>query len=362
MATISHLAFYMVLLFGMYALAFQFSNFRPSKGLEYLLNALFISALAITAYSMWLGPGADLARYYIMLDDMRVMTLPEALIYGHYKNTIIANVFMWSISQTGNNQLLPFLSTLIITGNIFYLISLEQNRTQMSHATKLNYLVLLFAVVTLATITTCVRHAWMMSVFAIAAYRDLVLHKRNFVTILLYAAAPCIHTSGLMLILVRLYSLLKGKWKLIIIFWIFLIPYLQQFVGLDNIFGEASKKLFAYQQYGTEGLDIRWRLARMGFLCIMTFICYRMRKTTNNRLYHNFYASLLLFTWGSISVAQVMYRLTDCAAFMSLPLLNDFVQTQAKQEIFIIKAWLTFICLGLFAYHGVFLKTSINFI
>lgn len=362
MATLSHFCFYLVVLFAGYALLFQFSNIRLSKGLEKLLNVGFIGALVVLAYGLWFGPGADLSRYYMILEDLRPLKLNDALVYGYYKTTVITNVWMWLIAKTGNKQLLPCLTTLLIMGNLFYLISLEQKRVWTSHATKLHYLIILFAVVTLASITTCIRHAWMMSVFAIAVYRDLILGKRDPLTFLLYAATCLIHSSGIMLILVRLVSLLKGNMKFLIVFWLLLAPYLQRFIELENVLGTAASKFFVYHDMYMQGLDWRWQLARLGFVFVISAITYSLRRTTRNKEYYNFYVSLLFFTWGAVFIPHIFYRLADTLAFVSLPILNDFYKNTSKQNMLIVKMLLTFICLCLFAYHGVFLKTYMSFI
>ena len=362
MSILSHFCFYLVVLFGCYAMLFQFSRIRFGRYLQWLVNGLFIAAVVIMAYGLWFGNGADLSRYYMMLDDLRPLRLHEAFMYGYYKTTILANIWMWLIAQTGNKQLLPCLTTLFIMCNLFYLISLEQKRVWTPHATKLHYLIILFAVVTLAGITTGIRHAWMMSVFAIAVYRDLILHKKGILTFLLYGSTCFLHSSGIMLILIRLFSLMKGKMKCLIVFWIILAPYLQQFIDMENVLGTAASKFFVYQDMYMKGLDIRWQLARLGFVVAITGITYMLRRTTTNKGYYNFYVSLLLFTWGSVTIPHLFLRLTDVLAFVSLPIINDFYKTTSKQNAFMVKVILTLICLCLFAYHGVFLRTYMSFI
>ena len=220
----------------------------------------------------------------------------------------------------------------------------------------------MFAVVTLAAITTGIRHSWMMSVFAIAVYRDLILQKKGILTFLLYGSTCFLHSSGIVLILVRLFSLMKGKMKWLIVFWIILAPYFQRFIDMENVLGTAASKFFVYQGIYMKGLDIRWQLARLGFVMAITGITYMLRRKTTNKGYYNFYVSLLLFTWGSITIPHLFFRLTDVVAFVSLPILNDFYTTTSKQNAFIVKVILTLICLCLFAYHGVFLRTYMSFI
>ena len=112
MATLSHLCFYAVVFFCCYAMLFQFLRIRFSRYLQWLVNGLFIVSVVVMAYGLWFGNGADLARYYMMLEDLYSQNLHETLMYGYYKTTILANVWMWLIAQTGNKQLLPCLTTL----------------------------------------------------------------------------------------------------------------------------------------------------------------------------------------------------------------------------------------------------------
>ena len=362
MTTISQLSFFVLVALGAFALFFQFVKGRFPKHLAIVLDLLFILALCLMSYRVWPGLGSDLERYFQIMDMTRGTSFREVLLYGHYRTTVITNIFMWFISQTRNNHLLPLLSTIIITGNIFYLIHLEGKRTTLLQSAKFSYLIVVFSVVTLMAITTCVRHAWMISLFAIAVYRDFMLNKKDFITVGLYIAACMVHTAALGLILVRFLALLKGNSKLWILLWILLSPFLQYFAESGGLLGEAVGKFFAYQEFGAEGLDIRWRIVRLGTLITLAIMCYMQRNSSPDKKYTNFYWTLVLFTIGAISVPILHFRMVDAAAITSLPIINNFYKTQSKENVLIFKLLLTILCLGQFAYHGVFIKTSVSFI
>lgn len=362
MTTIAKLSFLLLVSFGAFALFFQFVKGKFPKHITFVLDLLFILALCFMSYRVWPGLGSDLERYFQIMDITRGTSFHEALLYGFYRTTVITNIFMWFVARIGDNHLLPLLSTIIVIGNIFYLIYLEQKRTTLLQSAKFSYLLIVFSVVTLMAITTGIRHAWMISLYAIAVYRDFMLNKKDFTTVILYIAACMIHTSALVFILVRFLALLKGNSRLLILLWILLAPFLQHFAESGGLVGEAVGKFFAYQEFGAEGLDIRWRIARFGMLITLAAMCYMQRKSPAEKEYTNFYWTLILFTFGAVSVPVLHFRLIDAVSITSLPIINNFYKTQTPQTVFIFKIVLTILCLGLFAYHGVFIKTSVSFV
>ena len=305
----------------------------------------------LIAYSSWLGAGSDISRYYQILNGMRGKSLSWVMENGVYKETVITNVYLWLIAQTGNNQLLPALSTGIILFNILYFIRMESKRDTLELSTQFTYLIVYFGIASFSAIMTGVRQDMMLSVLAIAMHRDLLQKKRGVGTILLYVAACFIHNSALLLIIVRLASLAKGWTRYLFLAWGFLIPYAENYTELEGIFGEAAQKLDKYQ--GVADLDIRNILIRVVIMAMFFIILLILKKDDKQNRYYSFMQTLIIFCVGAMSVQHVYVRLLSAIGVYSLPLLADF-RRRVKDNI-----WLLFLlvlmvlCLGMYAYQYV---------
>lgn len=327
----------------------QFVRVRAGKLSGFLVGSVFVICMVLIAYSSWLGTGSDISRYYSILNGLEGKSFAWAMKNGTYKNTILTNAFFWLIAQTGNNHLLPAVSTFLILINIIYFIRLETKRDTLEPSTQITYVILYLAVASFAAVMTGVRQDWMISVFAIALHRDVVQQKRGVVTILLYAASCMIHNSALLLIIVRLASLVRGWVRYIFLGWGVLIPYAERFTSLEGIFGEAADKLNKYQ--GVQDLDIRNILARTLMTAMLLVVLLWMKRKDKQNRYYGFMETLMIFCFGSVGVQHMYARLLTATSVLSLPLLADFKKRVSASVWSLFLGALMFICVGLFAYQ-----------
>lgn len=362
MAFVSELAFYFTIIFAGGAFAGILFDMHWNTRSQKALYAVFGITLMIMAYSIWPGNGSDLSRYFNILNRLKYMSFAEALKYGYYSSTPIANIFMWLISKTGNNKLLPCISTGIIVINTYVLIDTEKKHNKEIECNGELYLILIYSVATLLAITTGVRQNWMVTVYSLAVYREFIKGKRDIWTVLLYVAACMIHTSAIMLVTVRICAFVKGKTKAIFFLWIALAPLLERLTSVQGILGEAVSKFYGYQSIGNEGLDMRYLVARTGILIILSMMWWKVKDISNNDGYINFYGTLLIISFGSISVAHLFSRMANVVVYTSLPLLNEFYECSNLKERVGSKAALIFLSIGLLLYHYVLIKNSVVFI
>lgn len=362
MTQISILCFNFIILSGLFALGLQFFNIKLGKHLEFLIGIIFLTAFTLMAYRMWPGEGSDLSRYFYLITDMEFMSIKDIFEFGRYRNNILTNLLMWAIAKTGNNYLFPAIGTFLTISNLLYLISLEKKRVFCSFQTELSFLLVIFAVVSLLAITSGVRQAWMLSVFAIAVYRDLILNKRNLITFLLYFAAIMIHTAAIVPIAVRLFSAIKGNFKFLFLPCILLFPSFEDFSFGNAILNEASSSFFSYKTIGWEGLTPAIMWLRIGIIAILMFIWWNIRNSSKNLKYINFYISLLLFTIISIPVPHLFSRMINVVSFTSLPILNEFFRIKGFSQVLLCKMLLAVFCFGLFCYQYVLIKAIVSFV
>lgn len=361
MLLMSELALYMIIIIGAITFLGQFFNVKLTKASKTILTIIFVLLMGLMAYNVNLGEGADLTRYFEILKSMHFMSFGEALEYGYYKDNIITNIFFWSISKSGNNKLLLLLSTIIILMNLFYSIKIIDRKISCSDGVKGTYILLVFALATLMGITTGVRYHWMVIVYTIAIYRDYILNKRNLITLMLYVSTVMIHTSGVLLIIIRLAALVKGKYQL------FLLPFVLIFNELNTVniqnglLGSAIFKFYAYQEIGTEGLDVRYIICRLLILILLTVIWRIMYKKTKFNAYMSFYGTLLLFAYAFIPVEHIHFRLVDAVGYCSLPVVNEFNLFEPKNRYFLFKISILSLCFCLYIYQGVFMLNYVSF-
>ena len=362
MAFISELAFYLVIIFAFGTFMGLVINVEWTDRSKKILYLMLGIALMAMAYSIWPGKGSDLSRYFNILSHLCSMSFKEALKSGYYNSTPITNIFMWLISKTGNNKLLPCISTGIIVFNIYLLIRVEERSTEKYIYNDSLYLFLIFSVATLLAITTGVRQNWMVTVYALAVYREYIKGKKDVCTILLYVASCMIHTSAIMLVFVRLCSFVRGRKKFIFFAWIVIAPLFERLSNVQGVLGEAVSKFYGYQAIGSEGLDIRYLIARMGILVVLAIMWWKVKDISDREEYINFYGTLLIISFGSVSVAHLFSRMANVAVYTSLPLLDDFYESASPRDAFWSKVCLLFLSVGLFIYHYVLIKNSVRFI
>lgn len=362
MAFISELAFYFTMIFAFGTFAGILFNVHWNNRSKKLLYVVFGITLVIMAYSIWPGNDSDLSRYFSILNRLKNMSFTEALKFGYYSSTPITNIFMWLISKTGNNKLLPCVSTGIIVINTYLLIDTEKKRSKGIECNDELYLILVYSVATLLAITTGVRQNWMVTVYSLAIYREFIKEKKDIWTVLLYVAACMIHISAIMLVTVRFCAFVKGNKKAIFLLWIAFAPLLERLTLVHGILGEVASKFFGYRTIGNEGLDIRYLVARTGILIILAMMWWKVKYISRDDGYMNFYGTLLIISFGSISVAHLFSRMINAVVYTSLPLLNEFYECSNLREKVCSKVALIFLSIGLLTYHYVLIRNNVSFI
>ena len=329
----------------------QFMNIKCSKATEQIIDLALVVLVFITAYTVNVIQAADLNRYYQILNQMSYMGFGDAAKYGYYNDTIITNYFFWIIAKIGNQHLLPGISSIFVMFNLHYLMKITKESMKLRYNVKISFVLLVFSIATLLAITTGVRQNWMVSVYAIAIYREFILKKRDALTISLYIMSCMIHTSGILLVVIRLLSFLKGKYKLLLFLCPLFIPFLEGVATKQGLLGNAATKFFEYQSIGDEGLDVRVLLTKVSIMLVLSFMYAKIHNKSTYKEYMNYYLTLILMTMGFLSIEHIFSRLINAVAYLSLPLLTEFYTYQGVKEKFCCRLILAFLCCCLIIYH-----------
>ena len=166
---------------------------------------LYIYLLTIFIVSFLYQPvmGGDLGRYFKILDIMRNLPITSMNNYATDPELFITNFIFWLIAKTGIYNLLPAVSTTIVYGIGYYLISDYLVRVKMYNSFG-SMLILQFMQLPLISIIENVRNVCAFSIVVLALYRELVQKRKTPITYLLYIVPCFIHSSVFVLIFSRI--------------------------------------------------------------------------------------------------------------------------------------------------------------
>lgn len=202
------------------AFLWQFPNYWKEGLLLYILTVFVISYCYQPAF------GLDLYRYFQDLTSVQGMSLVSASQYFEEKytdNLYIRDFVFWLISNYFSFHVLPAISTSTVYGIGCYLIGDYAVRTEQTRLIGPLFL-LMFLQLPFFGILVNLRNIWAFSLFILAAYRDLIQHKRNLLTLILYIFPYFLHSAVLMLILIRLLVPLARRITYLMPLFIFFLP------------------------------------------------------------------------------------------------------------------------------------------
>lgn len=167
---------------------------------------LFIYTIALTIMGFFYVPyvTADLYRTYGFLDYFRTFEFKDFLETYRNSSTIIANIYYWFISKTGENRLLPAITALVSYFCIFYVFRKTAEKYSIS---KKNLAIALFFYMSIGSyiyVISNIRTMLAISLIVFCFFREAVEKKFRLYHILLYVIAAFMHNLAVVVILIRL--------------------------------------------------------------------------------------------------------------------------------------------------------------
>lgn len=190
------------------------SNFKDWRGYAFLL-AIFLATVAYCYTPVKDNP--DIVRYFEWAETLGTMPFGEAVTYvlKGEKNLYLLNAFLWLGGKLGDVHLIPALSIFIVYYICFYITCYVAEKEGTPSKYVCWYIV--FAIVTLNfyALTNNVRNVLGFCVIGYAFFREIYQRKKDVWTIILYIAPLFLHSSCLVIILIRLMLLIPGTYKVI---------------------------------------------------------------------------------------------------------------------------------------------------
>ena len=217
LATVILTIAYLFTPFGILLLAFAFV-YAASNADKYIF--FYGLTFGVIAYCTVPLREIDITRYFQMIDSIRGMSLKEA--YATFNDGLLVRAFVfWLVSKTGDNNILPFLSMTTVYCSACYIIvdSARENKSTIKYLLLFQMMLLPFY-----NVYSNVRNVSAFALLAVALYRDLVKHRINIGTILLYILPCFIHMTGIVIVLLRLVLPLVRRHPIIGISFTLFIP------------------------------------------------------------------------------------------------------------------------------------------
>lgn len=301
-----------------------------------ILIGIFV---AILLYYLIPDESKDLYRYYILMGKNYNAPFGEFLLSLTTKTEPISNIYFYLFSKTGNYNLITIFTTIISYGIILYILFSQQKTNRTSNLGFNIILFLSFSTIYLIDDITGIRFCIGRLLFTLAIYLDLYKKKRNILTSLLYLSSALVHTSCIILILLRLFhKMTKEKFNIVTLLLVAAVSLsptilLSASANLSNI-----PFLTTLSDKAAEYLELNAGLYSMFILqiilaIIFTFIlCWIRKKGKSNNGYINFVLLVLTFGLLMISKTSISTRFIRAGLTLSLPVIADGVSIATKKQ------------------------------
>lgn len=195
--------------FGLLGIFIDRKNWRT----YIFILALFMSILA---YNYEPYNHTDLIRYFDFMRAIKSLPISQALISGIYGETgLYGFTFIsWMISKTGDFNLLQMVSTFVTYYIAFRITMIVGENFKVKNFHLLLYVLFILTSISFYSVVNNVRNVFAFSIISYAVFRDTYLRKKNVFTFLLYIIPVTLHSSAILLIIIRLFLPLIKKNKL----------------------------------------------------------------------------------------------------------------------------------------------------
>ena len=217
----------------------------------------------IYGYSMFFnGKESDLTRYYESIIQMNGLSL-KTILFNDTEFLYTKDILFYFVNLTRNVNILSFIVGFIIYGIVFYVLFDMIKRSNKKFKI---YEIFLLGVISVGIISPYsiignVRCVLAYSIISFAIYRELVQDKKNILTYLLYIIPIGLHSSAIIIIVIRIISSLFKSLNKIAIIVALMLPTIIDFIyahvrfgfgTIGNILNNAINKSYYYLHW-TEG-------------------------------------------------------------------------------------------------------------
>lgn len=180
---------------------------------------VFCMALGIASIAYCYIPKGDpdIIRYWEFVEDLKPLSFHKAIntdMHGDEK-LYVYTAFAWLCAKIGDIHLLPACSVFIVYYIGFYITCQIGKDYRIKRSTVIVYLVFIMLALDFYAVVNNVRNVCAFTMVSMAVFREAYQKKRDPLTLILYIAPVFIHTSAVLIILIRIAAQFTGKLKVI---------------------------------------------------------------------------------------------------------------------------------------------------
>ena len=180
---------------------------------KYILPLALI--FAFYGYSMSFGDKEnDLTNYFEAINSLTGMHLKDIFLLDT-ENLYTRDILFYLVNVTNDVHILPFIVGLIIYSIVFYVLFDMIKRSKRTFKTFEIFMlaIICIGIISPYSIICNVRCVLAYSIITLAIYRDIIQNKKNILTLLLYIVPLGLHTSAILIIIIRVLSALLNKFR-----------------------------------------------------------------------------------------------------------------------------------------------------
>ncbi|SCI76585.1 Uncharacterised protein [uncultured Clostridium sp.] len=361
----------MYVLLILYLLLINISIITPKKYIKILI-IIFSIVIGIISFLFVPVEDMDLFRHYQRLEILRNINLSELNNTHIYDSLPVIKYYLFFISKLKYNGFLPAITIFII----YFLMGLIIHKFSKSNnlSKKAEVFLYLFFILTHNYLTSIsgIRNFMAFSIFFYVLYMDLVEGKKKLICFSIYIILCFIHTSVIILIVIRLILFIRIRFlkKIVvslILVWSFFIPVITTiFTKFERIefFRELIYKMSVYNNIGIT-INIHSILATILLIIAILIICIstnilNVKEDKPIYTYLNYAKLLCIFIIGSINNYHVFIRFSNSLTFV-IPIIlgvaiNNKLTSYKKVVVLCITILLSIVSIGLFIFQYKFIS------
>lgn len=328
-------------------LTLSFFSFFFNKKKFKLYCLLASLSLGLLAYNYKPTIAGDLYRHYIMLEEFKMYGFNYILKTHYFRDTPTFAVYAYLISLLSKKEFLPMITTFIVYFLPFQVI----NKICLKYKIRKNYrfISLFFLMSTLSYLSVIggIRNMLAFSIFSFYMYEELYEKRNKKICYLGYLISLFIHSSVIILLVIKMIPILKKKWiifiSLIFMSWPLhlklIMKLLEKFNGIP-IFLMISKQINGYFLKEGGGTQYVYSVAFIRSLTLIIIIILLLSVFFKKRIqiekYINFYSILVCFTLAAVFQYDLYVRMVSFLSISSpVIILESLRGKQNKKTIYI---------------------------
>lgn len=228
-----------------------------SKKFSFLCGMFF----ATFGYGMEAKWDNDLTRYYEKIENIKVYEGLNTILLNDANKLYTQDILFYFVKKSGDLHLLPYIVGLIIYGIAYYVAfdMIEKSKHQFKRHEVLSICFMIFAIITPYSVIGNVRCVLAYTIISFAVYRELIQRKKNIFTYFLYIIPLGLHSSAIIIIILRLFlSALKKAGKAILVIPFILPPMIGILYNIRNVFGNSLIGRLLYDSINKAYYYLNW--------------------------------------------------------------------------------------------------------